>query len=85
MAPTWAISTIATVEADRPAGEGARRSAVRLEFDPTVGGLVAAEPYWGYRADRFQFRVRPPATCEGRLAYDLRAEPPRGGREGLGV
>ena len=71
----------AAVRTDRFVGEGARRSAVRLEFNSTVGGLAAAEPYRGYRADRFRFRVRPPTD----LIYDLRVAPPRGGWEGFGA
>ena len=73
----------AAVTVGRFIGEGERQSAVRLEFNSTVGGLAAAEPYRGYRADRFRFRVRPPTDYEE--PYDLRVAPPRGGWEGFGA
>ncbi|PSP46010.1 hypothetical protein BRC63_00240 [Halobacteriales archaeon QH_10_70_21] len=75
----------AAVRTDRFVGEGARRSAVRLEFNSTVGRIAAADPYRGYRADWFRFRVRPPTDYEDRLTYDLRVAPPQGGWEGLGA
>ena len=73
------------VEGDRSSRGEEPPSAVRLEFNSTVGGIAASEPYQGYRADWFRFRVRPPTDYEDRLTYDLRVAPPQGGWEGLGA
>lgn len=53
-----------------------RPPALRLTFNSTVGGLAASEPYRGYRADWFRFRIAPPPDYEGRGTFAVRVEPP---------
>lgn len=74
----------AAVDAERRDGTGSRGPVLRLEFNSTVGGIASAEPYRGFRADSFRFRVRPPSSYEKRLGYRVQVEPP-GQWEGFGA
>lgn len=66
----------AAIDVERLDRGGARSPALRLEFNSTIGGIAAGEPYRGYHPDWFRFRIRPPTSYEGRLQYHVRAEPP---------
>jgi hypothetical protein len=66
----------AAVEASRTVEREARPPALRLEFNSTVGGIAADDPYEGYDLDWFRFRIWPPSTYENRLGYSVRVEPP---------
>jgi hypothetical protein len=75
----------AAVEAVRARRREGGRPTLRLAFNSTVGGIAADEPYRGYRAERFRFRVWPPSTDEGRSTYSVRVEPPSGQWDDFGV
>jgi hypothetical protein len=49
---------------------------MHLTFNSTIGGIASNEPYEGYRLDWFRFRIRPPATYDGRINHHVRIEPP---------
>jgi hypothetical protein len=66
----------AAVEAEPRARPGGAPPVLRLEFNSTVGGVAASEPYGGYRPDWFRFRVWPPTAYGGRLQYEVRVGPP---------
>lgn len=66
----------AAVEAKYATRSGDDASPVRLTFNSTVGGIASSEPYEGYHQDWFRFRIWPPSSYEGRLAHEVRVEPP---------
>mgnify|MGYP006300337449 CR=1 FL=1 len=66
----------AAVELTRIRRDNSHPSALDLTFNSTVGGIASSEPYRGYRADWFRFRIWPPTTYEGRLDHRVRVEPP---------
>ncbi|MFC4551215.1 hypothetical protein [Halorussus sp. GCM10023401] len=86
----------AAVEFDRVLSESAEPGSLRFTLNSTVGGLAASEPYRGYEADWFRFRVGPPAEYATRHTVRMWVRPPtwpgvrlrydrRGGRSDLVV
>jgi len=86
----------ASVELDRDRTVERSPPAYRLTLNSTVRGSHASEPYTGYHADRFRFRVGPPAAYAARHGFEMRVQPPpwpeialrydrRGGRRALVV
>mgnify|MGYP000510096038 CR=1 FL=1 len=74
----------AAVTADRLLHRERLPPTLRLEFNSTVGGLAASDPYRGFHPDWFRFRIRPPGDYAARLQYAVRVEPP-GQWEGFGA
>ncbi|RDZ64947.1 hypothetical protein C5B90_00850 [Haloferax sp. Atlit-12N] len=66
----------AAVEARRVDRLEGRFPTLSLQFNSTVGGLAADEPYEGYRLDWFRFRFEPPSSYEQATSYAARVEPP---------
>lgn len=66
----------AAVEARRVDRLEGRFPTLSLQFNSTIGGLAADEPYEGYRPDWFRFRFEPPSSYEKATSYATRVEPP---------